>query len=863
MDKQSFAYKLDGNFSRFNKPIVVNEAEFALTDALYPIAQIVGGPNGQTLSRNYSKALNSLVPTFDTREVREQREKMRQWLLKETKSGNAAFTVDTRLTIPGIDNKSAQELSTETGVTVVVGNLKDIMVDQVAAKKMARDAIDLIQKDKKDTPRGMTRIEYSDTLMQDYLSHRQEWEIRRDKLIEKASDLALTDPQAMEKLTREVAHISAIEQAKLSSKYADAVVRGYSHTVRGFMGHLDVKSVAESLQDAKDAMRESALSSVYTASAVYPVAMQPADWFEALDTGFTREDLSQDPELIRASIQAKGQLIDNLDNQIANLRAFSAGDPAESKAAMDEAARKRDAAMGKLSQAYTASSIAAVKLAIDVAVASSGAGAGVQSASKVISKMSSEKKTELQALFGGDSKVLDEIGKQMDDVAKANDEVNAASRLLTEHMSAYSIAMAGDTRTMIDGLQRKLTTAKSELADLQQSFTIAQRSKPITDVNAKSAKLEDVGKLPSGNGGSRWSEIHISTAVNNDYTKTDTSNSSSVSSFRCNFWLGSAAGNSSQSEAANSVQTLGKSFTVDISMRVAYVTVDRSGWFDPSFLEMSSSFMKSTKDENYVPWSQWKAGTNTAAQAASNLEESSDSHPTGYLAAFPVGYVLGKDTVIKVTSNNTDSKAFKSQFDKAADSSGGFLCFSNSSASRSSASSNASSTVATSNGVVIRIAGPQILGYIMQLTAKDQTKTFQPTATEEIFLEDNPESLSNGTKAKIDPGAAHGMNPVSKLDPTKFANGIPKSERSVRGYDDDSPGVAPGSSGSSPAHGISGPDKVGDVKTGPGSLIDAIKMALDDKATSEWFGSQSEVTKDELLATFSEVLGKVKVANSK
>lgn len=46
----------------------------------------------RTLSRNYSKALDSLIPTFESTEVRKQREKMRQWLLTETSVGNAVFT---------------------------------------------------------------------------------------------------------------------------------------------------------------------------------------------------------------------------------------------------------------------------------------------------------------------------------------------------------------------------------------------------------------------------------------------------------------------------------------------------------------------------------------------------------------------------------------------------------------------------------------------------------------------------------------------------------------------------------------------------------------------------------------------------
>lgn len=451
MDKQSYANKLDGYFSRFNKPVVVNEAEFSLTDALYPVAPIVGGANGQTLSANYSKALNSLIPTFDTKDVRKQREKMRQWLLRETKSGNAAYTEDTRLTIPGIDFKTAQELSEQMGMPIIAGpSLKDTVADQDAAKQMALQAIRGVQKSNRVDPRGMTRMEYSGALMQAYLSDRKTWELQRDNMIKEASQLASTDPQAMERLTRRLVHTSAIEEAKLSSKYADAVVRGYSHTVRGFKGHLDIKSVAELPQDAKGSMHESALSSLYTASAVHPVvAMQPADWFEALDTGSTREDMSQDPELIVAAIKAKEQLIDNLENQIANLRTFNEGELEAAKRALQDAAAQCETAMVNLSQRYTAATISAVKIAIDVDAPATAPGHLTEAASKgvnYITKLDNndEMKKDFMALFGGDSIGLTEIGKQMDDVAMANAEVNATSRLVTEHMSAYSTAIAGD-----------------------------------------------------------------------------------------------------------------------------------------------------------------------------------------------------------------------------------------------------------------------------------------------------------------------------------------------------------------------------------------------------------------------------------
>jgi hypothetical protein len=63
------------------------------------------------------------------------------------------------------------------------------------------------------------------------------------------ADLGTPESQkALNDLTRKLAHITATRQAQLAAKYSDAVVRGYAHTVREYMGYLDIASPAEALQ---------------------------------------------------------------------------------------------------------------------------------------------------------------------------------------------------------------------------------------------------------------------------------------------------------------------------------------------------------------------------------------------------------------------------------------------------------------------------------------------------------------------------------------------------------------------------------------------------------------------------------------
>lgn len=743
LDKHAYSHKLDGHFPRFNKPVVVNEAEFALSDQLYPVAPIVGGPNGQSISKNYEKALNDLVPTFESFEIRKQRERIRTWLMKETKSGNAEYTADTPLSIPGVNAETAKKLSTETGMVVIPDASSEPLSDQVTAKVMALQAINAITSNRRATPRGMTRMEYSDPLMQAYLNDRKEWESQRDIVIGDAAGKAGTDPQGMEEIKRRLAHITAIKEAELSSQYADAAVRGDSHTVRGFMDRLDIKGSGESLQDAKDSLRESALSSVYAASKVYPVDMQPNDWFEALDTGFTREDLTQDVELIAAAVETKSKYVDTLEAQIANLRAFNKGDAVATKKNMDAAAKDREDKTRRLNQAYSASTISAIKMAIAIATSTmntAGAStAAVRGAADILKGIVSEENTDatnrnrVLAFFAKDSPALKDIGDQIDSVQAANNALLQASRLMTESMGEYASATAADTRTGIDNLQRQLTNAKAELAELQERFTIAKRAPTTT------GSLDEIGKMPQENEGSRWSEIHIESKASNSHTSISSTNQSSVSSFGCNFWIGSHSSNSASDQAKTNSSSMAKDIEFKIDMHTTYVTVDRSAWFDPSLLEMSGSFTRGANAENYTKWSDWgDSGRNFSSvkEAAEAITTNASVKPSGYLAAYPVGYVLVKDCVIRIPRSANTVTSFKKHFDQDIESSDGILCFSHNSASKSSGDSSGPISEAATDGIVVRIPGPQILGYIMQVTPPDVSLAFQPTPGAGLFVND-------------------------------------------------------------------------------------------------------------------------------
>jgi hypothetical protein len=192
------------------------------------------------------------------------------------------------------------------------------------------------------------------------------------------------DPKKLAAVTRKLVHTTRSQQGKLAMKHADAVVRGYSHIVREALGHLDVATTAESLQDAKDALRTSAVSSLYGASQVYPVLMSPVDWSAALDTGFLPEDLSENPDLIIMMIKTKSSSLDLQKRQLALLQSSAEGDPATLKQEVETAAKALNTAEAALSSKYLDSTVQLAKIAI--AVSTSGTSAAGEAVADQITK---------------------------------------------------------------------------------------------------------------------------------------------------------------------------------------------------------------------------------------------------------------------------------------------------------------------------------------------------------------------------------------------------------------------------------------------------------------------------------------------
>lgn len=251
----------------------------------------------------------------------------------------------------------------------------------------------------------------------EYYEAQKKWELERDEMITKALDSK--DPVELAKVTRKLVHISQSEQGKLAMKNADAVVRGYSHIVREALGHLDVSTAAEILQDAKDAFRSTAVSSLYGSSKVYPVLMSPVDWSASLDTGFAPEDLAENPDMIIMMLKSKASALGVQKRQLALLQSSVDGDPETLKREVEQAAKELNKAESEMQAKYSDSTIQLAKIAI--AVATSGA----SEALNVIDK-------SVEAIVKAAEEAKATTTKELDDAVKALDPQDTANNVISQ-----------------------------------------------------------------------------------------------------------------------------------------------------------------------------------------------------------------------------------------------------------------------------------------------------------------------------------------------------------------------------------------------------------------------------------------------
>ncbi|KAH8817664.1 hypothetical protein DL96DRAFT_393469 [Flagelloscypha sp. PMI_526] len=726
IDTYAWDNSVAGVYGQFVKPTVVNEAEFRLVDQMYDIQDRVGGPNGINLSIVYEEVLNNLVPIPRTNQLPQQQSQIRQWLLKPVEINDWIQGIidrqTARETALAAELALARKTQAEEDAKALLPPTTDTSSDAPPSNALDPSVVDSSGK------KTITRIELSEILMNDYLYAKQDWELERDALIRQASQADLGTPEsqkALNDLTRKLSHITAVRQAQLAAKYSDAVVRGFSHNIREYMGYMDIMSPAEALQNAKDALRESAASSLDGSMKVYPVQLSPQDWWQGLSTSFTLEDLTEDVFLIRNQIDAKSEQLDTLISQRTLLEFGTKGDPAKLQAAVAAAQSDLDNATSDLASQYTTNIIEMAKTYLNAQ--------GELDAAALADKLGVVPDTDLYV------KILNELGPGLKKVQEKQNALLAASRGLSSVLSAQALAEASDSRARRQTIQLQIEGLERDVKELQARWAALMANK--TTIPSPPTTAAVLGPVPEGaptlpteatSGGSRWQTVHITN--NEEYRSSHSSDYSAATaeSWSCNLWIASGSGSSSSSQAYSAAYSTAATKEVNLAFRATLVTVDRGGWFQPQFFKQSEAFYHV---DDKISW---------------------NSEGSKLLPGFPVSFIVVKDCIVRVKFTGSDAADQASFAASQSASAGGCLCFSYSKSSSSRSESRSSAFQAYNNGFEVKIPGPQIIGYIIEKTDPDRSAVLQALPEKGFFPSDD-EYATGVSGGGSDP--SHGLDP--------------------------------------------------------------------------------------------------------
>jgi len=715
LNQKMYSYDTSSRNSVLTKPYTIAEAEFRLSDQLFDISTLTAASNGEKLSTNYNTMLNNLIPKLDyLAPFMKDRASMGKWLLEN--SGKK-------------DNN---------------GN-------------------------------SLSRIELCKKLYLEYLEAKNAWNKLKDKTFDEYRAKDDLDGYAKWQSSQ-----GLVETEKLNNLYNDVVISGHLHEVLTILGYLNASSIAEELEMSKQKLRNSSRQSLDESMTVYPVQFLPNNWFKALTPNINPLDLTMAVDSIKDIYLDKKRELSRAKSELERYESIHYSEDEITKLEVDINTAKEtlNTAEADLINQYTQSAFDFAKIVVKAYNLTNGAGLTMEMVKKFGGKESDLPKTEeiikgiaktqttqnklnvaisnLTALNAKKVQLQSQnfklkVSALKQRINELEEDLNYYSDLTAAAISndlKYEFKFEGEKITIKAGseVHPKLKVSYThENKDVEEFLTTliengkvsTEESKEGKEVKAilyegkddivfKKAWIERetiVEKLSEEEAELEglFADVVIKKEVT-DASSSSTDNSySSSSSTSVNGWFASYKSSSSSSSASSSKNSSFFNSKMEIGFRVAKVSFDRGSWFNPQFFKMSHAFTK-LSDIKLSPGLQKKDVLNNTEVFKKYNEEKNYILP-----AFPVAIVIAKDITIKVKTTVENSSSMNSIVESESSRSGGFLCFSTSRASNSKNASSVAMSGSEGDYFYIKIPGPQILGYYLQMVPSDkEVEKYQP-----------------------------------------------------------------------------------------------------------------------------------------
>ena len=672
LNAKDYEYNTDDCYSTLTKPYTVQEREFLLSDQLYDLSPVVQGTNGERLSTVFDTVINNYVPRLEAlKSFVSDQKNLREWLLAPVK-------------------------------------------DEVRGEV-----------------RTMSRMAMARELYDEFLERRNEWYSKKNEVYE-----AYRAKDDLDGYAKWLSSEGLVQEEKLSNFYNDAVVRGHYHEVLTLLGFLNVASPSEALENTKQKMRSSLRRSLDGSTDIYPVQFQPSDWFKALRPNLSPKDLTMATDSLVAEYRAKQQRLRSLQAQLSEqvVIDISPEERARRENEAENSRRELSQSQQELISQYGSGAVSAVKAVIGIYKNTADPFTKVQ---EVIQKTRSAKEGKLEGTEKRIYSLLQDISSEaVDNVVKA---CQAQEELLQKIKKSNDARMAFSEAKVRDmALQRKRIEEQIQTVQADLDFLAPLVTGTIAQSDTGNAEMPDASLLTASDEtqDENFTDVIIKSGESGSFSSNSTSSSSSQSSWNLGGWFWSA-GRSRSTQSSNESQNkreLNKK--LEIGFRIKKVAIDRGGWFNPTIFKLSDNYFRLadirvskglTKDDIQDASA---AGMNAGARLKSlvtyDAEVDGETKQLSYvLPAFPTGFVIAKDVTIRIQCSQDESESNRKYMEQSDARSGGIFGFRAHTADSSKSQSESAYFGSTSNYFYIRIPGPQILGWFLELTPADNASPYQ------------------------------------------------------------------------------------------------------------------------------------------
>ena len=623
LDKDFYVYD-----TRFEKPIKVAANESRLTNKLFDVTKVAGSDNGRQLSRQFVSALDTLTPKVNTK-LMEAKDQIREML------------------------KMPVTYKLEDG-TAIEGTLQEAFYYMYG----------------------------------EYVKEKQIW---ADKQNEKKAELEDKYPGKSDeaRLQREEEFLNWYQTVAEAYLLQIQVKRGKT---LAFFSPNDMKILEGILSSGSGAELEEAREQVENAKKfdpdggyVYPVTLQPTDWFESLNSNMGFIDLLQSSDAYAmqySTLQSKRRAITR------KISMFELRNKNETLQNALKSLKDAEAAMAANEKNLTATYANGANIVLNGIIDL------LPTTGENIDTDPNQKSNNL--LLNIFANQLNLKGLLSSEGLKGFNNAYIQSDVSTNDYVTASKNLAACARELIDSKSSdytaelkdsylQLETINEEIEDIKSKLKMALAKESENEPNV--AMFPDAYEK-------RFQEILIHT----DMSRATSSTSKSSSSGGVGFLFGGYKSESGFSSSVDATALASSEITIDIGFLATKVSIVRN-WFNPGVFLLSKDMFRSSSTK------------------ISDGSKDAEAQKNNLFPCYPTAFVIAKDVTIRFSSKETIDSSIQTALESHASRGGGFLGFSGRKSTSSSSSNTSSSS--DSKGITIKIPGPQIIGYYLQIVPAD------------------------------------------------------------------------------------------------------------------------------------------------